>query len=200
MGKCFVKDTWFRKTDSNGRKVSEYATKEDKHSIFCKVCVTVINCSKGFQAIEQHSQKRKHQNNANLKLNALQLHLEARTSAATVPNNKEQSNTKRIVNVYSMKDEAIRAELIWAMNVVAQNNSSSSCNNITNVFEAMFTQIPANFSISRAKITYYINEALGPFFRQELLDDILKENAFYSVEFDETTSKGGNKECQISIR
>jgi len=53
--------------------------------------------------------------------------------------------------------------------------------------------------MSRIKVTYYITEALKPFFRQKFFDDILKENAFYSIQFDEI-SNGGNKECQISIR
>lgn len=212
MGKCKVNSEWLKRTDATGRKVSEYANinQDNEYSIFCKVCSRTINCSKGFQAIDQHAQKAKHIDNVKLKLDPRQLYLAAKVSSTDASastfatNNNERVDISKnihsepsILSMFSIKDESIRAELIWTMNIVACNSSSSSCNNITNVFRAMFN-IPKEFNLSRTKVTYYMTDALGPFFRQQLLDDL--KNAYYSLEFDESPSEGGMKECQMSIR
>lgn len=47
-------------------------------------------------------------------------------------------------------------------------------------------------------MSYMTTEALGPYFRQEMISDML--NKRFTVAFDETTNSAGEKELQIAIR
>lgn len=102
--------------------------------------------------------------------------------------------------MFSLKDQSIRAELIWAMNVVSHSWSAASSDNITPVLNAMFKGLPDDFSIARTKLTYYWAEALAPYFRDQLLCDLQTDGVFYSIEFDESDSNAGMKELQVSVR
>lgn len=110
-----------------------------------------------------------------------------------------KSSTFSTVHLYSISDQSVVAELIWALKVVSSNYSFSSSDGIVEVFQTMFPNaIPKGFSMSRSKLTYLITDALGPYFREELIKDIANE--YFSIIYDETTNSGGNKELQVLIR
>jgi hypothetical protein len=105
------------------------------------------------------------------------------------------------LEVFSVRDSTIKAELIWALKNVASCMSAASCDGIGNLFFTMFPSCDtaAKFSMNRTKFGYYITEALGPFFHKEMIEDLTKSR-YYSLAFDETTNAESKKELQIRIR
>lgn len=68
------------------------------------------------------------------------------------------------IHLYSISDQSVVAELIWALKVVSSNYSFASSDGIVEVFQTMFSDaIPKGFSMSRSKLTYLITDALGPY-------------------------------------
>jgi len=209
MPKCNARDDWFFKDDMQGYKVSDWGRKTDCLSeIFCSICICTVDVKKGFQSLSQHASTKKHKQNARIKLNIKQLTLTTSTTTTNENNSRiedtlveknSKSSTFSTVHLYSISDQSVVAELIWALKVVSSNYSFSSSDGIVEVFQTMFPNaIPKGFSMSRSKLTYLITDALGPYFREELIKDIANE--YFSIIYDETTNSGGNKELQVLIR
>lgn len=206
MPKCSLRDDWFFKDDMQGYKVSDGGRKTNCCSeIFCSVCICTVDVKKGFQSLSQHAATKKHKQNAGIKLNVKQLKL---TTTSMIEKNSQTEDTLAensklttfsAIHLYSISDQSVVAELIWALKVVSSNYSFASSDGIVEVFQTMFSDaIPKGFSMSRSKLTYLITDALGPYFREELIKDI--GNECYSIIYDETTNSEGNKELQVLIR
>ena len=77
--------------------------------------------------------------------------------------------------------------------------SAASCDGLGDVFRAMFGYPAAkDFSLGRTKLGYIITEALYPYFRKRLLEDI--GSSFFTLLYDETTNAEGVKELNVMIR
>ena len=99
------------------------------------------------------------------------------------------------------KDAITKAELIWAMKSMSSHFSYSASDNIKLVLNAMFPgKIPANFTMSSSKLSYFISDGTGPYFNSLMVKDITKSQIPYSVHFDETTNNQGHKQLDIKIR
>lgn len=188
--------SWLDRTDSLGFKISKWASKSSDSEIFCKVCVNTIKIDKkGFQAIVQHVSTKIHKSNCSLKLGSNQLHL------SSLPVSEFESNVSTktlILDTFCAKDLSTKAELIWSMKTVLFN-SAASCNDLFDVFKAMFGDgVPSCFSLGRTKLSYIITEALGPYLRNILLEECNK--VYYTLIYDETTNVEGKKELQIALR
>ncbi|KAL5243999.1 hypothetical protein ACI65C_011409 [Semiaphis heraclei] len=186
MGKCTVNKVWFEKTDSLGYKISEWAKEVDKTQIFCIVCSNNIQCEKkGHQALLQHSINDKHKNNCK-KFN----------ESTTI-----MSSGNLELGVYCKQEDASKAELMWTMKSVLCNMSGSSCDGLVELFKAMFPNaVPDKFSLSRSKMSNLITDALGPHFRQIVLDGIQNHSTYYTLMYDETTNSESKKELQVAVR
>lgn len=195
MGKCRVRDGWFARDDGQGRRVSEWAKKHSDHEVFCSICTCTVGVgTKGFQAIEQHASTVKHQQQCRTKLAPTQLRLRGVSTDGEVNRPERQG-----VQIYNVNNSRISAELIWAMKCIASNYSAASCDGIGDVFKSMFpNSVPDDFSLSRTKFRYFVADALGPYFRDHLTNDL--SGAYYTLIYDETTNAGGRKELQIFVR
>ncbi|KAG8180574.1 hypothetical protein JTE90_018193 [Oedothorax gibbosus] len=182
-----VIDTWFKKKDKNGHPYSEWCKKLNDEEIQCIVCNKKIACiSKGWQAVTQHENSSVHKEAA-VKLSKTQLLVSPRNigvscgiqSAVSLQEPKKSTvlDTGKSLQLCHSREEACKAELIWAMKMVQSNISTTFVEDITEVFKTMFTTIPQGFSLGRTKLTYLITEALGPFFRNVLIEDAKK--SFY---------------------
>ena len=101
----------------------------------------------------------------------------------------------------SLKDEATRAELIWAMKVVSSHYSYASCDNIKDTLDAMFPgKVPENYTMSSSKVCYLVSEATGPYFKQVVADDVKNSGSPFTLQYDETTNAQINKQLDIKIR
>ncbi|KAL4152998.1 hypothetical protein QTP88_000831 [Uroleucon formosanum] len=196
MGKCTMNKIWFEKTDNLGYKISEWAKQFDKTQIFCIVCSNNIQCDKnGYQAVLQHSKTDKHKDNCKSKLNLKQLHLSLVSKSSSVTATEVNESTTVIpdgnleLGVYYKQEDATKAELMWTMKSVLCNMSGSSCDGLAELFKAMFPKaVPDKFSLCRTKMSYLITDALGPHFRQIILDEIQNYSTYYTLMYDETTN------------
>lgn len=198
--KCTVNEKWLEDEDSNGRLIKEWCKikidEKNEKSAFCIVCHSILACSsKGKQALLQHALTVKHKDNVKIKLNERQLQLRGQ-SVASGTSGISNSN---ILQVFNVQDSVIKAELLWALKVVLHNMSGTSCDNIGQLFDCMFNcDISKKFSMARTKFGYYVTEALGPHFREQMLDDIANE--YFTICYDETTNNESKKEMQIKLR
>ena len=111
---------------------------------------------------------------------------------------KQSSGTLQCI---SLKDEATKAELIWAMKVVGSHYSYASCDNIKDTLDAMFPgKIPDNFTMSSSKVSYLVSEATRPYFKQIVADDVKNSGSPFTLQYDETTNAQVNKQLDIKIR
>lgn len=70
----------------------------------------------------------------------------------------------------------MKAELIWALKTIANNYAFNSCEAIKEVFKVMFpdTKVLEQFTLSPKKLSYLITDALGPYFKKQIITDIGK--------------------------
>jgi hypothetical protein len=144
-----------------------------------------------------------HLANTKLKLSPSQLRLTAAPATSLSPTCVSESSNVDVIEIsthvkpislFSIKEAATKAEIIWALKNVNNKFSAASCDDIADVFEAMFPgSLPQGFILGRAKLGYLVTEALGPYFKNELVNDVLKSQA-YTLCYDETTNKEGKKE------
>lgn len=90
----------------------------------------------------------------------------------------------------AIKTEVTNAEILWALKVIESGFSQNSCSNINILFQKMFPDsvIASKFQLGRQKCSYIINHGLGPYFSQQLCDD-LKKCSDFVVLFDESLNK-----------
>lgn len=58
--------------------------------------------------------------------------------------------------------------------------------------------IAEKFQLGRTKLSYLITEALGLYFREQMLTEA--RNAYYSLLFEETTNYADKKELKFNLR
>ena len=209
---------WARKCPSN----SNYC--------ICSLCKNArFSIDGGCNRMTQHAQTETHK--ANLKKSSSQLLLTSRSASTTASDVSQLHTQSTVYNtnfnlssrlstvdhsplleisnlqnsrsvlLYNPKETAIRAELLWCIENIANRNSIASCDGKKELFNVMFPgAVPENFSLSPSKAQYLITEALGPYFKNLLLKDLEFEDALFSLLFDDTSNVKSKKEMQIRIR
>lgn len=205
MGKCKFNADWLNRTDKSGHLIGEWGRKESDSEMYCIICMRKFNINWGFDAVEQHVLSKKHKEQCKIKLNPTQLQLSARSNLVTLAEDPaspttSKENVKQTLHIQCKRDQATKAELIWCLKIIASNFSvQSACENIKEVFEAMFANaIPNDFSLSRTKARYLICDALAPYFISHMIKDI--GDSYYVLCFDETCNAASKKELQVLIR
>ena len=157
-------------TDCSGRKIGKwYKTGNDQYSSFCKLCLKNLGCKAGVAQLNQHVQSAEHKTVVTAQLHPLQLHLTGQSRV------DETTKAKPLVgkNMFSERDAAYKAELIWALQTVQSSMSADSSDHIVTTFHAMFLgKIPDRMCLSAKKLTYLIIDALHSYFKQMLVKDI----------------------------
>ena len=96
-----------------------------------------------------------------------------------------------------------KAEILWALKVCDSNFSFSSCDDLNELFQAMFPDsvVAKSVNMGSSKISYLISQGIGPFFIRQVIKDLNDApNTMYTLNFDETTTIQGNKQLVILIR
>ena len=127
------------------------------------------------------------------------------STASTVSKPQDSQTGKKqssgTLQCTSLKDEATKVTLIWAMKVVGSHYSYASSDNIKEILDAMFPgKIPNNFTMSSSKVSYLISEATGPYFKKIVADDVKNSGSPFTLQYDETTNAQVNKQLDIKIR
>lgn len=102
----------------------------------------------------------------------------------------ESGKSVHCATSYFNKDEVAKAEILWALKVVASKYKRSSCADIRDTFILMFpdSAIASKFTFGESKCSYVINHGIAPHF-SELLTNNLKTCEDYVVSFDESLNK-----------
>ena len=116
-------------------------------------------------------------------------------------NNNFVNNTKPVtVTLYNPAKDATKAVLLWCLELIKTKGSANSCSGKAELFKTMFpNSVPQNFSICPKKATYYITEALGPYFEEALLNELSQKDVKFTLQFDETSNVKTKKELQIRV-
>jgi len=87
-------------------------------------------------------------------------------------------------------DAVTRAEVLWALQIIAKHQSYRSCDKLKELFQVMFSdsEIAGKFTLSPTKASYVIVYGLAPYFRSAL-EDVLKTCTSYVACFDEALNK-----------
>lgn len=191
---------WFSVQDSNKNDIGQWAKKlneNDEYSCLCVICNINVSTSKGLQCLHQHADTIKHKRNL-YKIAPKQLTL---SMSATTCSSTETGGTRQVVAVYNSREAACKAELLWSMETVACDYSLNSCQGKKELFNIMFPGgIQDTFTISPTKVRYLITEALGPYFKGLLLEDLHHSDTYFTLQYDETSNVKSKKELQIRVR
>lgn len=208
MGKCKLHIEWLERKDENGFVIKEWARKHTDREVFCVLCNVTFCVDKGFQAISQHASSVRHKTLSETKLHRNQLRLAAvRPSCSTLPSSTVDSDNVivpgKALQLFSVRENYKAAELYWILKCVTSNYSFSSCDGISELFDCMFgshcgLKVSENFSLSSTKARYLLTDALAPYFRKLLVEDMC--GVYYSICYDETTNNTNSKELQIAVR
>lgn len=195
---------------------------------YCKVCSSDIHLgSIRLGAIESHKKGKKHisretlTNNMSVKvwckvtdsvkkdINSLE-----RISASVTSDVSTSSNTtvdalqapstpdSNVIDNYMISDEALKAEIYWALHNTVTHHSHSSSQAVTELFRHMFpdSKIAKSFKCGKTKLSYLITFGLAPYFTNELID-ILKEVQHFVLLFDESFNRvTKNEQMDVHVR
>ncbi|XP_043465120.1 uncharacterized protein LOC122500314 [Leptopilina heterotoma] len=215
-------DSWLSLTDSNGTLVSKWAKKDlsDPYYSICIICKnTRFKIDGGVDRIKQHAKTEKHiKNLSSLNSGQLLLTTSLKNNALTQSSSEIISNLSaavssdlltpetnanivKSVTLFNQNETAVRAELLWCLENVITCSSVASCLGKKELFNVMFPGcVPETFSLSPSKAQYLITEALGPYFKNLLLNDLEFPDVLFSLLFDETSNVKSKKELQIRVR
>ena len=145
----------------------------------------------GVKALEIHSKGKIHMQKCPSNQQQLQFQLDKSDEPADSSGNKDQSTPTCIKQTAAqscfIKQNTIKAEIMWALEVIMSNYSYRSCASKSELFSVMFndSDIAKDFSLGKTKLSYNICYGIAPHFRGMLID-CLKEVPFYSLSFDES--------------
>lgn len=199
---------WLRGKDCNDQVIKDWCEPGDSEFVAnCFVCHKTIDIrNRGKGQLLAHAGTKTHQ------VHAAGLLQKSQTKLVTVTNDEGEkimamdlsSATPGSAPIYKMThdDEVARAEIIWTMKVAESGYSYSSCDSLNDVFETMFPDSPIakSFTLGAQKISYEVAHGLGPFFHQEIVDEIKTSKALYTLSFDEATNDCGKKQLDLHLR
>lgn len=192
------------------------AVPADPHRARCTLCSKTFDLSNmGRQAIVSHKSGVKHQRNSTAatkqqptltKFRIVPQNEDAPSEQPTVsvepsaPPNASLSTTveqpaatvrkRSALSSFLSNDAVIKAEVLWALQIIAKHQSYRSCDKLRELFQEMFSdsEIAGKFTLSPTKASYVIVYGLAPYFRSAL-DDVLKTCDAYVACFDEALNK-----------
>ena len=99
----------------------------------------------------------------------------------------------------SEQSDHVKAEILWALSCVMDNNSGRSNSNKGPLFKAMFpdSDIAARFTLGRSKYHYVMNFGIAEYIK-DCLTDAIKASPYFSVSFDESLNEILQK-CQMDV-
>ena len=107
------------------------------------------------------------------------------TSSVLKTNTLKQSS----INTVLQKENVTRAEIMWALEILMNNNSYRSCVGKDQLFTSMFPHsfIAQKFQLGKTKASYVICYGLAPFFKLNFLD-MVKQTPYIVISFNESHS------------
>jgi len=101
----------------------------------------------------------------------------------------------------TLADKVTKAEILMASKLVTSNYSFSSYAEMGEICKLAFSdsEIAQHLTIGKTKVAYVLVYGLAPYFRAILLDDCRASKSFFTIYFDETTTRQIKKQLDIHI-
>lgn len=98
------------------------------------------------------------------------------------------------VSSYMLSQDAMKAEIVWAINRIMCHSSLRGGEESSNLFPIMFpdSAIASKFQMKKDKLAYIATYGIGPFFQNRLAQEV-SLCPFYSISFDESLNKVSQK-------
>ncbi|CAM4639158.1 unnamed protein product [Leuciscus chuanchicus] len=191
---------------------------------FCTVCKKIINVTwNGITAIKSHSASNIHQQRMRVRGEQLPIslfcdassttqiaanHANLRSAVVTPPQQQTSATstttTAAIARQQTLPSQtsALRAEVLWCLNIAANHHSYNSNEGIGELFENMFTDsdIAKSFACGKDKTAYILGFGIAPHFKKLLINSI-NDSGPYVLMFDESLNQSSKKkQMDIHVR
>lgn len=144
----------------------------------CFVCSDDIKCGQhGVSAVKRHANQKSHKDDC----------LKYRNKDGVLKvNQKRLSDCKG--RVLSHSDKVLKAETYFAFSIAECDIANRYGDVMTKIFPKMFcdSKTAADFNMNRKKLSYSISGGIELYLKGKLLEDIQKNDSFYSIQVDET--------------
>lgn len=175
-----------KQADSNGDVISTWCTAGFKPwEALCVICNEVINCSQhGVSAVKRHARNKKHIEACKVKRTANGILKPA--SQLRIMNASNLTLCGSLCNSHA--DLVTSAETLFTVAIASDSVPYSFADTGTKIFPRMFqdSSVARDFNCKRSKVSYIVSDGLGPYLKNELISDIVKNNCFYSIQIDDT--------------
>lgn len=185
--------------NDSGDKIEKWAakSKRDNFTVFCHLCQKVINVSlRGKKAILEHSQGKMHKHKAaiNRKKDG-ELQIKVPNIVACFSKNRETPPSR------SFEDDVVFSEGLWAAATARHNLPYMLSDSMTKLFPVMFSdsKIAKKFQCRRNKTSPIISDAMGPYFKEKIENEI-RNSQCYTIEIDEATTAAHWRQFDIHVR
>ncbi|XP_058451946.1 uncharacterized protein LOC131430760 [Malaya genurostris] len=207
MGKTKFDRNWMTLVDPNGQLFSDYIIYDEENQstlfkVYCRICnrkkITFDN--RGISALKDHARSAKHKGLANINSMPQQLRLKA-TREASVKQNEpgtKPANEANTIRLYATNEQILEKELIWTIHAVLKNESFNSAGKDDKILRLIAPNDLKGFNLNRQKMTHFVNEAIGPYFKDLFLNDV--KGKYFSLLFDECEASNKLKELGILIK
>jgi hypothetical protein len=205
-GKCSFREEWLSESNLKWLRPVE----GDKYKASCLLCKSKFDVShSGFASLKTHAKGKKHSDLANGLLTGQQKTLSFASKPASdpsypvaVPSTSAGSSASEVkivpeerhLHKFLVKENVMRAEIIWAMYRVLSQSSDRSSAKACNLFSYMFPDslIAEKFAMQKDKLAYSITYGLGPYFQEKLCSEVSKRQ-FFCIGMDESLNKIAHK-------
>lgn len=183
----------------------------------CNVCARTFDISNmGISAVNSHANGKKHRDRVQAKLQSTQYFSNLKVNSSQIEKQpslqlserlfSDNTNTENIKSLdvsetkntvksptnqkmtsYVVKDDVIRAEILWTLQYIYKHSSARSASDSTHLFPLMFpdSTIAKKLQLGRTKLGYAVTHGLGPFFQDEL-SNAVRQCQIYNISFDKT--------------
>ena len=204
--KCDI--AWLSHKDHHGVTISEWCCAHTSTTVKCLYDGAEIDFStQGLHALIQHSKTKKHMcvhasktSSDNMKLISVAPGVKSKNTSSSSSFFLKPGSSMSLG--LPLKDRITNAEIYWALKVASADFSLRSCDNICELFRAMFdcdVTKSNDFSFGRSKASYVISDGLGPHLLKMLIADVKKCESGFTIMY-ETTNAKNDKRMDILIR
>ena len=189
-GKCLFSECWFE----NPSYKLWLEQDSDKYKAKCRVCIKTFDVSNmGELALASHEEGKKHINLMEMQQRSTTVDIRtilshnifsgsqpatgSSISRTTASASSNTGNTSAGVSAFVTRNDALSAEVWWALKVNSSHYSYKSCQDINVLARQMFSdsEIAKKFTCGEKKASYFTCFAIAPYFKS-----LLKEKVKYS--------------------
>lgn len=204
-------ELWLLKKMEDGELVSTWCQgcKDDPYSAHCRICDKRFSVSNmGFGQLLSHSKSKKHLSSMKCASNQSFFSLQKKDNEDNSTSSTQCSSmlqltgsTKKLWVPASLTEKVLKAEAVILLTAIKCNYSFSSINDLAQVMPIAFedSAIAKHIKLSDAKARYLTKFGIAPYLRQKIFSDVDESEAFFTLHFDESTTKQVKKQMDIYI-